>query len=68
MPLCEQLISVIMTGDPNLFQPIMAVEVFTKLMNTMIVSLMSGATYVSYPPPALSAIKQAHSDLQFPFL
>ncbi|ELR16842.1 Ubiquitinconjugating enzyme subfamily protein [Acanthamoeba castellanii str. Neff] len=47
LPLCEQLISVIMTGDPNLFQPIMAVEVFTKLMNTMIVSLMSGATHAS---------------------
>jgi hypothetical protein len=52
-----------MTGDPNLFQPIMAVEVFTKLMNTMIVSLMSGATYVSSPP---QHCRLSHFDLQFP--
>jgi hypothetical protein len=45
IPLCEQMISFLMTRDYNRFEPIMAVEVFTKLMNTMVVSLMSGATY-----------------------
>jgi hypothetical protein len=40
------MVSEVVTGAPDRFEPVMAVEVFTKLMSTMVVALMSGTTYV----------------------
>jgi len=47
LPLAEQAICNIMTNSPVGFQPIMAVKVLTKLMNTMIVKLMKCETWAS---------------------
>ena len=47
IPLCKDSIARILTGSPVGFEPKMAITVFTKLMNTMIVDLMKCDSWAS---------------------
>ncbi len=44
MPICKQMISDIISGSSVGFEPLMAAQLLTKLMNTMVVSLMKVIT------------------------
>lgn len=43
----RQSLSSIMTGQPDKFQPIMALEVFSKLMNSILVNVLSDKIHAS---------------------
>lgn len=47
IPLCEESICRLLTGSKVGFEPKMAITIFTKLMNTMIVNLMNGQAWAS---------------------